>query len=197
MRALSTWATAAALGVAFFLAVPSTAVTDTDTQANQPSCRQVRDAVTLTYRVRREWTSAGQRLWLVLKIENRLGRGVYGETGGALAVTGPAPRKQRAILWGASSADGFEVRRHSTTRKAIYNVVGDKLRASRNAKLALLGVSTNLVFVDHAGRFSGCRLPARIRAPRCLDPRHPEGSWFLTVKKGQRLANLGHRRYSG
>jgi hypothetical protein len=194
MRTFSTCAAAVALGITLFLAVPSAAVTDMQTK--QPSCRQVRDAVTMTYRVRREWTATGQRLWLVLKIENQLGRRLYGETGGALAVTGPQPRRQRAILWGGSSADGFEVRRHSTARKAIYNVVGNKLRATRKAKLALLGVTTHLVFVDHAGRFSSCSLPARIRAPRCLDPRHPDGSWFLTVKEGERLADLGHERYA-
>lgn len=177
--------------IAFFLAVPSVAVTDM--QPRQPTCRQVHHAVTVTYRVRREWTAAGQRVWLVLKVENNLGRRVGGGTGGALAVTDPAPRQPRAILWGASSADGLEVRRHSTARKAIYNVVGNKLRASRRAKITLLGVYTYLIFVDQAGRLSQCPLPARIRAPRGLDPRHPAGSWFLTVKEGERLSDLGHR----
>jgi hypothetical protein len=103
--------------------------------------------------------------------------------------------RRRAILWGGSSVDGFEVRRQSTTRKAINTVVGKKLSAPRKAKLRLLGVTTHFVFVDRAGRFSSCRLPARIRAPRCLDPRHPDGSWFLRVKQGERLSDLGHQRY--
>jgi len=161
-------------------------------RSHAPTCDEVRRYITARYTVRTEPSPTGKQIWLELTLSNELDRGLVGTTGGILKVSDPDPGQPPAIDWGASSADDIAVRPHATPTRPIFNVIGDKLRASSTSKVTLVGVYTLLWSV---GSERTCRLPAQMRAPRCLVTHHPSGAWFLTVKQGQHLSRVGSRRH--
>lgn len=148
--------------------------------------------MTATYTVRAEPGKDGQRIWLELELENRLDRGFFGVTGGFLEVDEPDTTRPLVIEWGGSSADDIAVRRRSTSNRPIYNFTGNGLQARSGSQVTLLGVYTSLARGPY-GRGS-CSLPAQMRAPQVLVSRHPTGSWFLTIKQGERIRLLGKVR---
>ncbi len=158
----------------------------------RPQCAEVRRDVTATYTVLAEGSAPrSRRVWLRLRLDNDLDVGLAGVTGGILRLTGVDDPRRAVIGWGGSSADEIAVRANGTSTRPIYNVVGDKVRVSSRARIGLLRLYTALR--PQGGR-RDCSLPARIRAPRGLSPDHPDGSWFLPVRQGERNRALGFSR---
>jgi len=215
MASSSRWSAAASLAVALALlsgcrgsepaAAPSHGGTgDRPTVAAKPAhspsptashtkknpCAKVH-GVRATYVVHSEPTATGQQIWLTLRLRNKGDASWNGETAGELFVSDPDPGQAAPVIeWGGSSEDGIGVRGHATSTHQVLNIAGRKLKASRTARVTLLGEYTQ-VWGHHV---RGCNLPAHMRAPKHLVVAHPDGRWFLSAHKGEHIRMIGFQR---
>ena len=153
--------------------------------AHGPFCSEYEKKVRLVYTVVSRRTASGQDLSVTLAVHNDFDRHLLGDIGGAMAATEPSPGSPPRYEWGDSPNDVVGVRALTTRRVPIASLGVKPLSVPAGARVSVLGVWSHLG-PSRTGR-EPCWLPAQVRAPRGLVVGHPDGRWFLSVRRGQQL----------
>jgi len=156
-------------------------------------CADVERRVTVTYTIHAKPTTAGQELWVTLRVRNGLARRLVIVIGGAVGVTEASKGLAPVLMWGASSADTIFVRGGTDRTYPVYafsptsnRSLDGPLPVPEGARVS--GAAAN-------ADVGSCDLAARMSAPRGLVVGHPEASWVLpTGREATRQHNAIVRR---
>jgi hypothetical protein len=161
-------------------------------------CAEVERRVTVNYTIHAKPTTAGQELWVTLRVRNGLSRRLAISIGGAVGVTEASEGIAPVLIWGGSSADYVLVRGGTDRTYPVYAYLNaSNFKGSLDGPLPV-PEDARVTGVAASAWFDSCDLPPRVSAPRGLVVGHPEASWVLpTGREATRQHNAIVRRAMG
>ena len=140
-------------------------------------CADFERRVTVIYTIHAEPTTAGQELWVTLRVRNGLSRRLQIGIGGAVGVTEASEGFAPLLLWGGSSADTVIVQGGTDRTYPVYAFL-QRSNGSLDGPLPVPKGARVSGVAAYAG-FGSCDFSARMSAPRGLVVGDPEESWVL------------------